>query len=75
MRFDTGDKQIDPSRMFHDTQWTIWVILISVVVWLFLVQKLYREMGRLGSLQGSETDCIRFPDQCPTTTELGKGIQ
>jgi ATP/ADP translocase len=75
MRFDTGDKQIDLSSMFHDTQWTIWVILFSVLVWLFLIQKLHREMGRLGSLQDSETDCVRFPDQCPTTTELGKGIQ
>ena len=21
-----------------------------------------------------EIDCVRFPDQCPCTTELGKGI-
>jgi len=74
MRFDSADKNIDLSNVFHDTRWTIWVILISVVVWLFLIQKLYREMGHLGFLQGSETDCVRFPDQCPTTTELGKWI-
>jgi len=75
MRFDTGDKQIDLSSMFHDTQWTMWVILFSVVIWLFLIHKLRQELGHLDSLQGSETDCVRFPDQCPTTTELGKGIQ
>jgi ATP/ADP translocase len=63
-----------------DTSWITWVILITVVVWLFITQRL-RELVRkepheieFARAQSGEPDCERFPDQCPCTTELGKGI-
>jgi len=55
-----------------------WLTLATVVVWLVITQKLQvqiRKEPAIGRAQQTpETDCERFPDQCPCTTELGKGI-
>ena len=63
-----------------DTQWITWIILVTVTVWLYITQKL-REQVRKEPRDEQEAraaieqpDCERFPDQCPCTTELGKGI-
>ena len=58
-----------------DTSWITWIILIVVVVWLYITQRL-REQVKPGPDRAAavEIDCERFPDQCPCTTELGKGI-
>ena len=74
MRLETQAGKIDFANVFRETQWMIWVILLSVVGWLLLIRKLHHEMKHLGALPGEEIDCVRFPEQCPTTTELGKGI-
>ena len=58
--------------------WIAWLTLIAVVLWLFLTQNLrvqVKQEARLGApARAPELDCVRFPDQCPCTTELGKGI-
>ena len=63
-----------------DTQWITWIILVTVTVWLYITQKL-REQVRKEPRDEQEAraaieqpDCERFPDQCPCTTELGKGV-
>ena len=58
-----------------DTSWMAWVTLATVIVWLVITQKL-RVQGKrdVGKARVPEMDCERFPDQCPCTTELGKGI-
>jgi ATP/ADP translocase len=60
-----------------DTRWMSWVILGTVVSWLLITQKLRvrakQQPARI-EVSGKETECERFPDQCPCTTELGKGI-
>lgn len=73
-RFDASDGSIDLASVFHNSIWMAWVILLAVVVWLFLIRRLHQEMKCLDSFRKEEMDCVRFPDQCPTTTELGKGI-
>ena len=60
-----------------DTRWMAWLTLATVVVWLFVTQRLraqVRQTAPGGRPSGAELDCVRFPDQCPCTTELGKGI-
>jgi ATP/ADP translocase len=59
-----------------DTSWMAWVTLAAVLVWLTITQKLRVEIKQGGKAQDREPqmDCERFPDQCPCTTELGKGI-
>jgi len=62
---------------FIDTRWMTWVTLVTVVAWLFITQKLRVQIKRERS-EGKlappfPPDCERFPDQCPCTTELGKG--
>ncbi|HJX11789.1 MAG TPA: hypothetical protein VJ733_14985, partial [Candidatus Binatia bacterium] len=74
MRFDAPTEKIDFASVFRETHWMSWVILLSVVVWLFLVRRLHQAMRNLDVGQDNGLDCVRFPDQCPTTTELGKGI-
>ncbi|MGE5303454.1 MAG: hypothetical protein ACM3TN_09020 [Alphaproteobacteria bacterium] len=63
-----------------DMRWVTWIILVTVTVWLYITQKL-REQARkeprdtqAPRAAAEEPDCERFPDQCPCTTELGKGI-
>jgi ATP/ADP translocase len=61
-----------------DTRWMSWVILTTVVIWLVVTQKLRvqaaqeKRVGQPGAAK--EMECERFPDQCPCTTELGKGV-
>jgi len=64
-----------------DTRWMAWFTLATVAAWLLITQRLRvqvkKEHGELGvtAVQSVEIDCERFPDQCPCTTELGKGIR
>jgi ATP/ADP translocase len=55
-----------------DTTWMAWVTLATVVTWLLITRKLHVREKSDGA--EAQIDCERFPDQCPCTTELGKGI-
>jgi hypothetical protein len=33
------------------------------------------QAARAEALPEQEADCVRFPEQCPCTTELGKGVR
>jgi ATP/ADP translocase len=61
-----------------DTSWMAWLTLATVIAWLVITQKLRvqirREPAPARTQPAPEMDCERFPDQCPCTTELGKGI-
>jgi len=61
-----------------DTSWMTWVLLITVAVWLLITQTLRAQVRKepVESIPAPavDIDCERFPDQCPCTTELGKGI-
>jgi MFS family permease len=65
-------------KMPLDTRWMSWVILGTVMVLLLITQKLrvqaLRDPTRDPTAQAQNIECERFPDQCPCTTELGKGI-
>ena len=60
------------------TNWIAWVTLATVAVWLLITQKfrvrIKREQGEAKPAQARDIECERFPDQCPCTTEMGKGI-
>lgn len=62
-------------KMPLDTGWISWVILGTVGIWLLITRKL-RTQIRADRMQDApqDIDCERFPDQCPCTTELGKGV-
>jgi ATP/ADP translocase len=61
-----------------DTSWMVWFTLATVAIWLVITQKLRiqvtKEVGEQKVTPVRDIDCERFPDQCPCTTELGKGI-
>ncbi|HEY7715235.1 MAG TPA: hypothetical protein VIE90_12055 [Candidatus Binatia bacterium] len=61
-----------------DTWWMSWVILATVLIWLVITQKLRIQIAQRKPAgqpaSAKEIDCERFPDQCPCTTELGKGV-
>ncbi len=61
-----------------DTRWMAWLTLATVIVWLGITQKLGQrtqpEKNPTAATPAVDIDCERFPDQCPCTTELGKGI-
>jgi ATP/ADP translocase len=61
-----------------DTGWMSWAILATVVIWLIITQTFAvqtSEGKRPAPMTASEDIvCERFPDQCPCTTELGKGV-
>jgi MFS family permease len=61
-----------------DTRWMSWLILATVVSWLLITQRLRVHAARGNSPSPStsreDIECERFPDQCPCTTELGKGV-
>jgi ATP/ADP translocase len=61
-----------------DTSWMVWLTLAAVAIWLVVTQKLRiqakKEAGETGVPSVQDIDCERFPDQCPCTTEMGKGI-
>jgi ATP/ADP translocase len=65
-------------KMPLDTRWISWVILGTVTVWLLITQKLSLQVksgdARKLPTTPQEIECERFPDQCPCTTELGKGV-
>jgi ATP/ADP translocase len=65
-------------KMPLDTRWISWVLLVTVVVWLLVTRKLRVKVKAQETstkpASFSEVDCERFPDQCPCTTELGKGV-
>jgi len=74
-------KQVVPDgviKMPLDTRWISWVLLVTVVIWLFVTRKLRVQVKAQETstkpASFSEVDCERFPDQCPCTTELGKGV-
>ena len=61
-----------------NTNWIGWVTLVTVAVWLLITQKMRVQIktdrGEVKATAAPDIDCERFPDQCPCTTELGKGI-
>ena len=60
-----------------DTRWMSWVILATVAAWLIITRTLRVQGREKKDAQPSQTpdiECERFPDQCPCTTELGKGV-
>jgi len=60
-----------------DTRWMAWLTLATVIAWVFVTQRLRAQLRQKvpASAKGeAELACARFPDQCPCTTELGKGI-
>ena len=60
-----------------DTRWMAWSTLATVLVWLLITQRLRAQVRQLTPAvrnSAPEIDCVRFPDQCPCTTELGKGV-
>ncbi len=70
----------DPSAL--NTGWIAWMLLPTAAVWLWLTQNLRTDLIRESSAAATvaphrdgEIDCVRFPDQCPCTTEWGKGIK
>jgi ATP/ADP translocase len=74
-------KQVVPDGVINmplDTRWISWLLLITVAVWLFVTRKLRvqvkSEAASIKAMSSDDVDCERFPDQCPCTTELGKGV-
>ncbi len=65
-------------KMPLDTRWISLVILGTVATWLLITQKLSLQVKRSEVRTQPKTvediQCERFPDQCPCTTELGKGV-
>jgi ATP/ADP translocase len=61
-----------------DTSWMVWFTLATVAIWLIITQRLRiqvkKEIGAAKVTPVRDVECERFPDQCPCTTELGKGI-
>ena len=61
-----------------DTSWMVWFTLATVAIWLVITQKLRirvkKEVGEAKVIQVRDVECERFPDQCPCTTRVGKGI-
>jgi ATP/ADP translocase len=60
-----------------DTNWIDWVPLATVAVWLLITQRMRvqikEDRAEIRTTPSREIKCERFPDQCPCTTELGKG--
>jgi len=65
-------------KMPLDTGWMSWVILVTVIAWLLITHRLSvkvkQERPRTEAAVPEDIECERFPDQCPCTTELGKGV-
>jgi ATP/ADP translocase len=61
-----------------NTNWMAWATLVTVAVWLLITQRLRvqvkKEFGKTEPPVSADIECERFPDQCPCTTELGKGV-
>ena len=77
MRVDVAD----PSSL--NTSWIAWTLLLTAAVWLMLTRNLRLKITQEASVAKPEVapgwekeiECERFPDQCPCTTEWGKGIR
>jgi ATP/ADP translocase len=76
-------RQVSPGGILPmplDTNWMSWVTLVTVAAWLLITQKLRvqvkkdRSEGMMTAPRSPDIECERFPDQCPCTTELGKGV-
>jgi hypothetical protein len=53
------------------------VLLVTVALWLLITQRLTAQVQHKAAMvtaPAEDIDCERFPDQCPCTTELGKGV-
>jgi ATP/ADP translocase len=65
-------------KMPLDTRWMSWALLVTVMAWLWITRRLRvqvkRERPRAEPAPAETPECARFPDQCPCTTELAKGI-
>lgn len=61
-----------------NTTWMAWVTLATVAAWLLITQRMRvqvrKERGETKATKRPEIECERFPDQCPCTTELGRGV-
>ena len=57
-----------------DTRWMSWLLLATVLIWLIITQKLRVQATGKNRAAQPTLECERFPDQCPCTTELGKGV-
>lgn len=59
-----------------DTRWISGVILGTAGAWLLITQKLRVQVKQVEAREQAfqDIECERFPDQCPCTTELGKGV-
>ena len=63
-----------------DTAWMTWLTLATVIAWIVITHKLRRQIkkeqatAQKAAAEQREIDCERFPEQCPCTTELGKGV-
>ena len=74
-------KQIVPDGMMKiplDTRWISWVLLATVALWLLVTRRLSVQVNSEAAIETApcaDIDCERFPDQCPCTTELGKGVR
>jgi ATP/ADP translocase len=73
-------KQVVPGGKLDmplDTRWMSWVILATVAAWLIITRKLRAQAAESSraATPAKDVECERFPDQCPCTTELGKGIR
>lgn len=63
-----------------NVEWMAWLTLVTVAFWLIVTWRLKVQMNQdfnLGvPIEGlNAPNCERFPDQCPCTTELGKGVR
>jgi hypothetical protein len=70
----------EPSAL--NTAWIAWILLPTAAIWLWLTQNLRADLARESAVAPAvvaarerEIECERFPDQCPCTTEWGKGIK
>ena len=76
MRVDISD----PSML--NTSWIAWSLLLTAAIWLWLTHNLRAGLvtdssaaPALVAARERDIECNRFPDQCPCTTEWGKGIK
>ncbi|MGH7831615.1 MAG: hypothetical protein ACREP8_15730, partial [Candidatus Binatia bacterium] len=71
---------VEPSTL--NTTWIGWTLLATAAVWLWLTRSLRLKVAekatvaetKIAPVARDEAQC-RFPDQCPCTTEWGKGIR
>jgi ATP/ADP translocase len=71
---------MEPSAL--NTTWMGWTLLFTAAVWLWLTRRLQIEVAekaptvdtKVAPAAEGQAQC-RFPDQCPCTTEWGKGIR